>query len=597
MKKIYIAAMTVLAAVALSSCVQEKSFKDVTLDKDAVGFTINRVSTRSSETDLPERNGVIIPCGNSLCIEETIIELNPSSPATRGTPAYTENLGVLYDFMGVHAEGGNFGDSVFEKLDDDMYDRKGESTQGWRYSHYFGSVDPWPTNGSAVGFYLRMPATPAGVTFGTSPYSEGTVSFSYESPATAKEQQDILFGYTSLTKAQHDSYRPNGAPVNMVHALTGVKFAIDNYSAPEDENITIKSVVFKGLRDTGTCEINASGEVSWTPGDISGETYSSGDYGEPIKFEGGSFENNGDYPESFSAAGNENNLNDGDATQTFWLIPQAMNDDILLEITYIYGKDVAGKDIERTETLLFGKILAEKNVVWGAGQLRTYTIRVDEVNVKIEDTVNLVGPVNVDVDDSDTPLKSFQGSTKTAVKIYNTGNTDAYIRAAIIGQWLDEESGDPVFGYTDFTSGQFKFVDSWYQDQFGTDAQHDQGEFSGLIGYDLTSSPYWEKHSDGYYYYKYVVPAESGTIPGAYKTVANGKATDVAAPSPVGNQPLFLSYTVGDAPTAAVAGHVKQIYFQLEIATQAISAKKPDGSYYTMEEAWEKANTPDPVEP
>ena len=53
--------------------------------------------------------------------------------------------------------------------------------------------------------------------------------------------------------------------------------------------------------------------------------------------------------------------------------------------------------------------------------------------------------------------------------------------------------------------------------------------------------------------------------------------------------PLFTSYTVGSVPGAAVAGAVKNIYFQLEIATQAISAKKSDGSSYTYTKAWANA--------
>ena len=214
----------------------------------------------------------------------------------------------------------------------------------------------------------------------------------------------------------------------------------------------------------------------------------------------------------------------------------------------------------------FGEAL--EGVEWKAGELRTYTIKIDGVNVKIEDVVTIVGPTDVDVEDSDTPLKSYKNSTKTAVRIQNTGNTDVYIRAALIGQWLDEESGDPVFGYTDFTSGEFKYVDSWYQDQFvGTKPQL-QGKFTDLPGTN------WTLEDDGYYYY------EDPIAPNAY--IPNN---------------LFTKYTVLDAPAAAVSGEVRQIYFQLEIATQAISAKKINGSYYTREEAWARANTPDPQEP
>ena len=636
MKNSYITFAVFSMAALLVSC-QNNEFVDSDMyipeEGDIVFSMPSRVATKASDTNVTTK-GVRVDLGTvdgrSLFLEETITNLDEVAyaPETKGTPAYTENLGVLYaDNLGVHADAGSFGEFTYENVESSMVNGGTNFGWGWRFMHKY-ATDPWPASGS-VGFYLRMPSDMEGVTTDltkAAPYSNGSITFSYTSPSTAAEMQDILFGYRSVSKDDYKGFLPNGIPVLLRHALTGVKFAIANYS--EEENITIKSVTFKGLYDSAECtitpvqgteannpdnisEYTSSAAVNWKLADASRSqtAYSSGTFGAPVNFSGstketvdgkevttpGSFKDKGEYPDSFAAAGNTNNLNDGNATQTFWLIPQTMTSDIKLVITYTFGKD-GENDITRTETLEFGRILAEKDVEWHAGELHTYTIRVDEVNVKIADYVSISGPVAVPVEGAEEgeTLDSYAGSTKTNVVITNTGNTDVYIRAALIGQWLDEESDDPVFGYTDFTSGDFRSVDSWYQDQFGTSAQHDQGEFVGLVGYDLSSSDYWEKHTDGYYYYKYVVPADNGTIPGAYKTVANGKATDVAAPSPVGNQPLFVSYTVGNAPAAAVSGEVKQIYFQLEIATQAISAKKPDGSYYTMAEAWAKANTPDP---
>ena len=634
MKKTYIA-LAVLAMAALAGC-QETEFSNDTyipVEGDVVFAMPSKVATKASDIDALVRKGAKIALstegGTSLFLEETITNLDALAyiPVTKGTPAYTENLGVLYaNNLGVHADKGQFGENTYNNVDNAMVDG------GWRYLYHYEGFDPWPQSG-AVGFYLRMPATMSategegeaartvGVTTDlttATPYSGGSITFNYTSPSTAEAMQDILFGYRSVAKSDYPDFLPNGIPVLLRHALTGVKFAIANYDASKP--ITIKSVAFKGLYDSAECTITpVQGTEANNPDDIneftsaaaavwnlsgasrSQELYSSGNFGAPVNYAtGGSFGSNGKYPASFAGAGNMNNLNKADGSQTFWLIPQAVTSDVMLEITYTFGKDNKGQAIERTETLEFGRVLTENNhtTVWHAGELHTYTIRVDEVNVKIADNVNIVGPAQVPVEGAAAgeTLDSYEGSTKTGVTITNTGNTDVYIRSALIGQWLDEESGDPVFGYTDFTSGDFRSVDSWYQDQF-VNEDHDQGEFVGLVGYDVTTSSYWEKHADGYYYYKYVVPADNGTIPGAYKTVSNGKATDVAAPANPSSvyQPLFISYTVGTAPAAAVSGEVRQIYFQLEIATQAISAKKADGSYYTMEEAWAKANTPDPT--
>ena len=185
----------------------------------------------------------------------------------------------------------------------------------------------------------------------------------------------------------------------------------------------------------------------------------------------------------------------------------------------------------------------------------------DEVNLKIEDTITMAEASEQAID---TPwgtkkITSYAGSTKQNVVITNTGNCDAFIRAAIIGQWRDQD-GNPVFGFTDYTHG-VQLVDSWYEDVI-VNKTNIQGEFTGLPGTN------WVLGSDGYYYYTEAVPAG--------QAVPNN---------------LFTKYEVKRAPGAAIAGAVQEIYFTLEIATQAISAKKLDGTNYTYTAAWAHANS------
>ena len=106
-------------------------------------------------------------------------------------------------------------------------------------------------------------------------------------------------------------------------------------------------------------------------------------------------------------------------------------------------------------------------------------------------------------------------------------------------------------------------MDSWYVDQFVAKTYH-QGQFTNLPG------PNWVlNETDGFYYYQNKVPAGQA-IP----------ATDY----------LFEKYVVGKCPAAAIAGAVQNIYFTLEIAVQAVSAKKLNGTDYTLAEAWARAN-------
>ena len=481
------------------------------------------------------------------------------------------------------------------KYPNDIWDKKNEETPN-------------------LYFFLRTPAEyidakttgityyPTQTTVDGKTYAAGSISFSYTSPATASDQKDMLFTSRPLTTADDFTLfttADQGLPVLFHHALTGVKFAI---AADVKETVTITGVEFTGLANSGSCVITPRKEnnsyvddpddyssggtnktTSWTLGEGTG-TFSQ-EFSGVVSYESAG-EEVAHFGDSFYLAGNNNNLNDENASETFWFIPQAMTDNVKLKIYYKVGTG-SGQDW----TIDFGTTLKNKNVTWQAGELHTYTIRIDDVNVKIEDQVT-----------TQNPTSQYTGSYKDNVVITNTGNTDTYIRAAIIGQWLNSE-GNPVFGFTDFTAHtqdeQYVLVDSWYQDQFSASGQHKHGAFKDLVGYkndtesgtpgaEVFTSDWWIKGGDGYYYFKYVVPAGKA-VPAQdsdtkYIVVSSSGTSELT-----GGAPLFDSYTIKDAPDARVAGKVEEIFFELEIATQAVSAKKTDGSYYTLAEAWAKA--------
>lgn len=613
MKKSIIA-LTVMsfAAIMLFSCAEnETDFQVTKLQKGDFAISIAGTQTRSEAVTFDEETNLITfetEEGTELAFEESVIDLNAPGIVTRGTPAYTENITSLADYKSFNA--------VIYSGTSEKYPlapfKLDESDANSRYIRHLYVADPFD-GCDPMSLYMWMPTnmTNKGVTFGDDAYGVATngdltITFDYEggeSVGTAAKQQDILFSTRKITGEQYDAALKTtvGAPgVLFFHALTGVKFAISNSQSSTD-NIAITEIVFKGLKDKGNCVVTPVKEdnytdntttyssglstvVNWTPdantpvSNYSNNTGYSQTYGSTDVQDWSTKPTGSNFPDDFygDKNGGKQNLNTKDAEYTFWLMPQAITANVTLTITYTVNGGTP-----QTYTVNYGEILAANNVVWKAGELRTYSIRIDDVNVMIDDDVTIEGPKEVDIEGSTDKLQSYKGSTKTNVEIQNTGNTDVYIRAALIGQWLDEESDDPVFGYTDFTSGQFVSVDSWYQDVI-VNKTNKQGSFTGLPGTN------WELHDDGFYYYK--EPVAPGKIIGTAPTGASN------AGDYLGN-PLFTTYEVGDAPASAVAGQVKQIYFQLEIATQAISAMKADGTHYTLKEAWAKANTPDPQEP
>ena len=564
MKKIYIA-MAVIAAAMLSSCEKEKDFNELTpLGDNAIAFTINNTGTRSMEaiSETAVQTGVSIEAGrarngDAYFLEETIEELNPTL-ATRGTPAYTVNLGTLYSTMGVYADG--FGDNAFVLTDNAMHANP-NSGDGWRYHHnYDGS--PWPASETeVVDFYLNMPSSPAGVSI--TDRSNKQITFDYSSPLTGAAQQDILFAQTSISKQQHDGYLPKGAPVMMYHALTGVKFRTGHLNDNPTKTIITK-VVIKGLKSTGSATFTGSDfewDVDETTADFSQEfknqawsaeagvdgtvTYTSGE--------------NNKFGDSWYAAAADKNLNDEDGSLTFWFIPQEIDENVTMEVTFrVKTKDTQDGE-EITHPINFGEKLNEgrsENLVWKPGQLRTYTLKPFDVAVKIVDTM--------------------EGLKKSDLHVTNTGNVDEYVRMMVIGNWYgweteeDMNSGkepDIMVGYTtDGSDGKNIMVDPWFREDevYG---QYFDDSFKG--GHPADGREDWVRGTGSYFYFT--------------EKIGAGTTLDSAT------QALFQYYELPEdkipeifipVATSNVRVPAWGVHLKMEIVVQAIGTTKPDGTEY-----------------
>ena len=122
-----------IAAVALTSCQEEKDIKDpVKAGANEVSFVLGATGTRAADEAAPVQEGVSIALGKlgdqTLYLEETVMDLNAVMGETRGTPIYTENLGRLFrDQIAVRTTG-YAQDAIYQQQDDQTY----ANTNAWR---------------------------------------------------------------------------------------------------------------------------------------------------------------------------------------------------------------------------------------------------------------------------------------------------------------------------------------------------------------------------------------------------------------------------------------------------------------------------------
>lgn len=565
MKKIYVA-MAVLGTVLLSSCVQEKEFKNIKVGENEIAFVMQGVSTRSPEA-APAVKGVTIPVkvteNESVYLEETIEELNPGV-ATKGIPAYTVTLPDVYPSMGVYAAG-KFGDAVFN-----LYDQYGD---GWRYNHnYNGS--PWPDKTSDVAFYLRMPASGGGVTMG-----EDYASFTLTSPEDGLAQKDLLFGQITMSKEFHDSKLPGGAPVTMKHALTGIKFRNGHLNGTQTKTVITK-VELVGLNGYGEGTIGADGVVTWGNVGTPGTFYLEFDNPEYKKADGASNPDGTvtDWDEDLAGttwgdAADDHNLNHANGELTFWFIPQEVPEDLIMNVQFRVKTPDSVNGTLLTHTIELGALLNEKyqsvegnegkSLEWKAGQLRTYTLKPYDVDVEIKDEIS--------------------PTVKSDLHIANTGNVDEYVRMLIMGNWYgwapgtSDEQMDPnsssyvqpsiLVGYKSADTSDNEMVHPWFRGGYDDDGDgiyedpygyFDSSFLLGELGSRDGKRNDWADASGGYYYTMPIGPGDGVSS-------ANSATKD-----------LFESYTVTNVPTIYLpVGNTRQpalgVHLVMEIVIQAIA--------------------------
>lgn len=347
----------------------------------------------------------------------------------------------------------------------------------------------WAPNGGNAGEVNPSLLTNNGLSFKyTSPKGSGEFK-----DRDAEVQKDAVLAYTVT---DHESC---GGKIHLVfkHALTAIRFEIG-----KTNECTINSISLTAMSN-GTCTYVQSPvhPVQWS------------DIQTPVKF-----------TQTFGTEVSEYLIDDDSVQQidksegkpkTFMLIPQSSTDGNKITLEVKLTLKNSGEQVTLT------KELDESLTNWEAGKIYTYVLSVASgLEISVADIVN--------------------GNTKSNVEISNTysSTVKCYIRAAIIGNWYDDNG---------------KIVEAWkVEDESFTPALPTSGE---------TTSNNWTKGSDGFYYYKY--PVYPGNLTGQTTADEDG-------------DPLFTSYT---APAPSTSGSELNV----QIVAQGVQW---DASLEFVKEAW-----------
>lgn len=540
-------ALTLLASAALmlSACVNETDFKETKYDEKDMAFKISTVKTRAN-AEADEYQTVKIGSfksnnGELLVLEESVESLD-GGMATRGTPAFTENVFDLYTTFNAVAPYDTDGKT---SLPDASYAFDGTT---WWTHHYGGLGELFPAK---YQFFMRMPGDIAngkyGLTSAPTYNANGSIEFNYKSPATASEQKDILF--TSKT------VESNGESIYFYHVLTGVKF--QNFYTnknPKDNTTavaktTITGVSIKGIKNSGHCTVTpgstsegASATVSqWT--DVTGKANFTQAFTDTTNYKDSSY----GLDTLLNTTAGARNLNDKDGSLTFWFVPQTIAAADSVKITVKFDVDIVqGSTSTKTHsgdslTVLLG---ARE---WKAGELHTFTLKPTAVGVEIDDDMTEY--------------------VKSDVVVKNTGNVYEYVRVNMIANWVGNvQTAEGVYDWADTTilmgfalehPDSMRMVEPWND----KDGKTKYGVFEELTPQSKTipatvdsTVNNWVRYDKYYYYIKPIGPDDSIT------------------------DDLFKTYTVGVSPDYWIVDKwgtrrkATNVHLVMDLMVQAIPA-------------------------
>ena len=395
---------------------------------------------------------------------------------------------------------------VYEASDatDYHFIKNGAAVKGsseWTFKDSGGNDYIW-RNAVPTTFWSHYPETVSGnvtrsITFPGNQASDAAqkkISFSYSigTDANATDLKDILFAYNLETVRYEDANNASHGTllsgsetidIHFYHALPAIRFDV---SGLVRKGKVIKAITLEGLTSSGSCELEgAAGALdfsSWTLGTGKAtvrQEFTASDFTEP------SVDND-------PATGNPNpaTLQAFSNGKIFFPLPQEIEGSgIKVTIEYTHN----GDDIVVTKSFVL-----DHNEAWESGKYYTYRLSVTGVDLYVDDVV--------------------EDNVKSDLVIKNIGADQAYIRALIVGNWVNKD-GDILL--------------EWDPEDTAT----------GTIVWGPGAAD-WVKGTDGFYYHKAIV--------------APGEATSQ----------LFESYTVLTRPSILEDSD----YLEFAIVAQSVLA-------------------------
>jgi len=316
---------------------------------------------------------------------------------------------------------------------------------------YFAAIMPrWFINGITYGSDWQPKR------INTLTWDDANKAFSFEyttdrnngatDVVSATDILDVITGLNCQTRKSYDGK----VQITLKHALVGVQFKTGDIYG------TIKTVSLRNFYKSGKCTVKTD-TITWTS---------------PFKYmDDAAYLNPREYRQSFEytptdsdRSGNTNFDKTDTKEKTFMIVPQELRSDAELKI-------VTGYTVHPEISLKFSEIATKTGMStdWNdyVGQILTFTISSKKVSVNVDDTVS--------------------GSKKSNIVIKNDGSCSVYLRAAIVGEWLNSNGN---------------MLSKWSpENSYGKFNDATSGTFPSVVPGN------WVKHTDGYYYYTKILPA------------------------------------------------------------------------------------------